>query len=297
MYINTNVGLAQSADASTAPSSSGSAFQQIQNALMSGQWYLALTLAVLTGLRDENKLTNMVFFARHPERGGRKLEKSETGFARLSQEWVDIRNSIVRPFLQKSAPGKPSTVPPVKPAAGSQPYPEVNTPLPASGPGYKRRHKGAGRSYGLPEMIQALTEIAANWQSTHPNGPRILYSDISRQGGGKFKPHSSHRVGLDVDLRLENGRSAWYEKEWKSDGSFKWKSNPKYSRTLTQELSDVFNNYINGTLKVKFILFDDPQVSGVKKDKSSPHLNHFHVRFCAPAYFAAKVDKRYQSCS
>jgi hypothetical protein len=113
MYIRTDVGLGNSPDiSSTTSTTTGSIFQQIQNALASGQWYLALTLSILTGLRDENKLTNMIFFARHRERGGRKLEKGEPNYTGLSQEWLDIRNSIVRPMLlqTKEAKGQASTV-------------------------------------------------------------------------------------------------------------------------------------------------------------------------------------------
>jgi hypothetical protein len=297
MYLQTNERLGQAAEISSAtPTSTNSLFQQIQEALASGQWYLALTLAVLSGVRDENKLTNMIFFARHPERGGRKLEQSDPDFKQLSQEWLDIRNRLIRPFLNKTTPATPSTANPTKPMAGGKPYPEVNTPLPGSGPGFLRRDKTAGRSYGLPEMIQALTEIAAAWHAADPTRPRIVISDISRLGGGKFSPHSSHQVGLDVDLRLEGGKSVWYEKKWNSDGSFEWKLNPTYSRSLTQALANLILDHPT-SLKVKFILFDDPKISRVVKDKTSPHLNHFHVRFCAPAYFASKVDKRYKLCS
>jgi hypothetical protein len=292
MYIHANIGVGQTLPASA----SDSLFQKIQNALAGGQWYVALTLAVLAGLRDENKLTNMIFFARHPERGGRKLEQSDPNFKQLSQEWLDIRRGIVRPFLDQIARAQPSTAKPTTPVTGGKPYPEVNTPLPQSGAGFARRGKTAERAYGLPEMIQALTEIAAAWHAADPTRPRIVISDISRQGGGKLSPHSSHRVGLDVDLRLEGGKSAWYEKRKKSDDSYEWQLNSAYSRSLTQALADVILDHPTN-LKIKFILFDDPKISRVKKDDSSPHLNHFHVRFCAPAYFASKVDKRYKSCS
>jgi hypothetical protein len=67
------------------PVNFGDPVDQIQNALMSGQWYLALTTAVLSGVRDVNRLTNMIFFARHPGRNGRKLDPQEPGFHNLSQ--------------------------------------------------------------------------------------------------------------------------------------------------------------------------------------------------------------------
>ncbi|MGH9194198.1 MAG: penicillin-insensitive murein endopeptidase [Acidimicrobiia bacterium] len=295
---------ASSAPQPTPRPSNGSLFQQIQNALASGQWYLALSLAVLSGDRDPNRLTNLIFFARHPHLKGRKLASTEPNFKQLSQEWLDIRDRIARPFLNKPTPAKPSSAKPTKPIVGSKPYPEVNTPLPPGGPGFIRRWKNERRSYGLPGTIQALQEIAADWHMAHPNGPRIVISDISPQGGsqGRFEPHSSHRVGLDVDLTLEGGKARWYnKKEPKINNRWQWEKNPTYSVPLTQELARLILGHPKGGLKVKFILFDDPEVmlisNKVRKDPKSPHRDHFHVRFCAPAYFAPKVDERYKACN
>lgn len=71
--------------------------------LFSGDENRALALAVQQGERDENKLTNMVFFARHPELGGRKLKSHEKELAR---EWLDIRDRLVRPVLQGARSGE-----------------------------------------------------------------------------------------------------------------------------------------------------------------------------------------------
>jgi hypothetical protein len=282
--------------------SNGSLFQQIQSALASGQWYLGLGLAALAGIRDENKLASMIFFARHPERSGRNIEKSERDFKQLSREWLDIRDRIVRPFLAKTARAKPSGTKPTIPVVGSKPYPEVNTLLPPIGPGFirRKREKQEMRSYGLPETIRALQEIATEWYKAHPQGPRIVISDISPQGGslGRFEPHSSHRVGLDVDLNLQGGKANWYNKGPKINNRWQWQKNPTYSVPLTQELARLILIHPKGGLKVKFILFDDPEVmwisNKVRKDPKSPHRDHFHVLFYAPAYFASRVDERYK---
>ena len=55
--------------------------------------------AIAAGTTDINELTNRVFFARHPERGGRALSPSEPGFSALSTEWKTIRDTVVRPML------------------------------------------------------------------------------------------------------------------------------------------------------------------------------------------------------
>ena len=60
---------------------------------------LRVALAVARGERDENKLTNAVFFARYPEWAGRAIAKGDTDAA---AEWKDIRDKIVRPLLART---------------------------------------------------------------------------------------------------------------------------------------------------------------------------------------------------
>jgi hypothetical protein len=78
----------------------------VLDALRSGPAGLAIRLAVGLGFRDENKLTSLVFYARHPERAGRPLEKDESGFKVLSQEWLNIRDRLVRPVLKGATPSE-----------------------------------------------------------------------------------------------------------------------------------------------------------------------------------------------
>jgi hypothetical protein len=66
--------------------------------------------AIAAGERNENTLTDKLFFRRHPELGGKPLTTSMPNFTPLSQEWLSIRNNIVRPaLLQPVTP--PVTVP------------------------------------------------------------------------------------------------------------------------------------------------------------------------------------------
>jgi hypothetical protein len=277
--------------------SNGAQIQRIQNALASGQWYLALSLAVLSGNRDASKLTNLIFFARHPELKGRKLIPADPNFKQLSREWVEIRDTIVRPFLTKSAPAGSPATPPAQPAGGAA-YPEINTALPQAGPGFIRGWDNERRSFGHPGTIRALQEIAAQWHAAHPQGPRIVIRDISPRGGrvGRFEPHSSHRVGLDVDLNLEGGKASWYNKKGpKVNDRWTWELNSTYSPSLTRELAQLILGHPTGGLKVKFILFDDPEVNSIStkvfKDRTSLHRDHLHVRFCAPPDFIPKIEK------
>jgi V8-like Glu-specific endopeptidase len=68
----------------------------VTDALNNKNWQSAIQLAIGEGCRDENQLTNLVFFARHPELGGRKLEPDKNkDDGTLSQEWSTIQNKEV----------------------------------------------------------------------------------------------------------------------------------------------------------------------------------------------------------
>jgi hypothetical protein len=84
--------------------------------------------AIQGGVRDENHLTDMVFNARHPERGGQRLQQKEQ---KLVQEWLDIRDRLVRPALLAPPPGSsPSSPAPAQP--GVQP-PSTTSGVEAAG--------------------------------------------------------------------------------------------------------------------------------------------------------------------
>jgi uncharacterized protein YcbK (DUF882 family) len=78
----------------------GGLFARIREALAGRAWQVAVGLAVQGGLRDRNKLTNLVFFVRHPELKGRPLQPHEGD---LAAEWVEIRDRIVQPVLARVA--------------------------------------------------------------------------------------------------------------------------------------------------------------------------------------------------
>lgn len=64
------------------------------------------TRAIASGERNENRLTDLAFYERHPELGGRRLRSDEQT---LASEWLRIRDSVVRPALQAVAPGPAPT--------------------------------------------------------------------------------------------------------------------------------------------------------------------------------------------
>lgn len=75
-----------------------------------------LRSAVRSGMTDENQLANLVFFRRHPERNGLLISRDEPNFPQLSQEWLHIRDTLVRPVLRGTTPGQPAPSTPTGPA-------------------------------------------------------------------------------------------------------------------------------------------------------------------------------------
>lgn len=79
------------------------------NPLRYAKEMMALRSALRLGERDENKLTDGIFSARHPKRVRQVISRSEPDFQALSREWLAIRDGLVRPALR--APSGPAVTP------------------------------------------------------------------------------------------------------------------------------------------------------------------------------------------
>jgi hypothetical protein len=86
--------------------------QKIAEAVRTGFLTLEVAAALLSGERDVSRLTDRVFYARHPERdpkrGGSSIQPHER---QLVQEWVDIRDRLIRPALRLLAIEREATAP------------------------------------------------------------------------------------------------------------------------------------------------------------------------------------------
>jgi len=78
----------------------------LKKLLAKGYWSAAVTFAIIRGERDRNKLTNMLFWARHPDLDGKTIPP---GNRKLAEEWKAIYKMLVLPPL---GPVSPSTVGP-----------------------------------------------------------------------------------------------------------------------------------------------------------------------------------------
>lgn len=76
-----------------------------------------ITTAIAGGERNENVLTDLLFFKRHPELNGSPLSESQPNFNILSKEWISIRDTFVRPVL--NIPSSPAVSQPANGNAGT----------------------------------------------------------------------------------------------------------------------------------------------------------------------------------
>jgi hypothetical protein len=90
------------ADANVGKSTLGGFVKGVDNIMGSFMERMKVQNLIANGNRNENALTDMIFFNRHPELGKKPLHKSMPNFEDLSKEWLSIRNNIVRPILFKN---------------------------------------------------------------------------------------------------------------------------------------------------------------------------------------------------
>ena len=154
----------------------------------------AAATAIAAGQRNENTLTNLVFAARHPEMGGRPIS---TGEGSLAAEWIQIRDTLVRPALRGLG------APPTGPAAGQ---PRTTTWLATAWDGYRCEeslmpwiHVLSNRTPVNPETIGAYTRLAQALKSTGYKATST-WSYNCRPIAGKSVPSlHSYGIALDVD--------------------------------------------------------------------------------------------------
>jgi V8-like Glu-specific endopeptidase len=65
-------------------------------------WPLTLKLAIEAGIRTETDLTNILFFARHPELPPEPVKKEHPNFKALSAEWKKILLKEVKPAIARA---------------------------------------------------------------------------------------------------------------------------------------------------------------------------------------------------
>lgn len=114
--------------------------------------------------------------------------------------------------------------------------------------------------YSHPRMITLLLLVGYQWSQVDTR--KFGVGNISLADGAEFKPHRSHRDGLQVDLRAirKDGREVGCSI-----------SDAQYDRAATGVVIGLFQRhpFVCG------ILFNDASFSGVRPSRG--HDDHFHV--------------------
>ena len=58
------------------------------------------------------------------------------------------------------------------------------------------------RAYGTSHAVLLMQQAIATWRLKSGYEGELLIADMSKKGGGRLRPHSSHQTGRDVDIRL-----------------------------------------------------------------------------------------------
>ncbi len=150
-----------------------------------------------------------------------------------------------------------------------------------------------GTSHTIEHLLEAIAMFRRDSGYDHP----LTISSISLKNGGRFKPHSSHRTGRDVDIRLPRKPGA---PKGEAPSSIDWTYTWKLVEALasTGEVEYIFvswsrQKYLHraaqsaGASKEKLEkLIQWPRKSDTNKGvvrHASGHTVHLHVRFtCAP---------------
>jgi penicillin-insensitive murein endopeptidase len=119
--------------------------------------------------------------------------------------------------------------------------------------------QGAGQ-YAHPDMMTLLFFVEREWQAVDQR--KFGIGNISLAGGGKFKPHDSHKNGLQVDVRPLRTDGARFPVNYFQAG---------YDKIGTARLISLFQSHP----AVMKVYFNDTSIPGVLPLKS--HDNHFHV--------------------
>ncbi|MEM6992528.1 MAG: penicillin-insensitive murein endopeptidase [Myxococcota bacterium] len=56
------------------------------------------------------------------------------------------------------------------------------------------------RSYATRQTVRELVSVLTEWHEVYPEAQRVKLGEFSKRGGGRVRPHKSHRTGRDVDI-------------------------------------------------------------------------------------------------
>ena len=140
---------------------------------------------------------------------------------------------------------------------------------------------GNGRAdWGTAAAIGGIEAAAVTVVATGHG--RVAIGDIGFEYGGTIPGHTSHRYGLDVDvrpMRTDKRQCSW-------GGSYR---SSTYDRAATRDLVKAIRGAAPG--HVKLIWFNDPVLirEGLVS-RHTGHDDHLHIRYCEKVHPVAAYD-------
>ena len=167
--------------------------------------------------------------------------------------------------------------------------------LPLSGDGFQVIRPQRDRYYGHPNLVNFVQQYAKQLQSE--GIAQILVGDMSMPRGGQFDyGHSSHQIGLDVDIWLKLTDKPLTAKELKSPTAVTvidfnefainrtaWNPQHKTMIMTAAKNPNVERIFVNGAIKQQ--LCKERTESDTWLNKVRPwwgHSAHMHVRLACP---------------
>lgn len=142
----------------------------------------------------------------------------------------------------------------------------IESLVPESGVGFRTNNRTDNSHFATQVVHDLLIKIAGMWHDLHPDNP-ISIGQISHRGGGEFKPHLQHRLGIEADMRplSKDGQDLQL--------TF---SSAEYSRDLTRE----FVTLLRSNATMHRVFFNDPQlIAASLTEPAKGHDNHLHLWF------------------
>jgi penicillin-insensitive murein endopeptidase len=170
-----------------------------------------------------------------------------------------------------------------------------------------------GQHFGTAELVSLLGRVAARVAERSP-GARLHVGDLSREGGGRFGPHRSHRSGRDADVGLylvgADGQPVMTERFYdiRRDGTATQDPTVRLDEGRTWELLEALVADTETPVQFIFLaphleerLLAEGRRRGASEellaridavvDAERRHTNHMHVRIYCPVDDVPRCDE------